>query len=157
MVPKLLHPQDQTSLIIELDEHGEGGSATEFVDAETKENWIGWLEWRPARNRLCILPANITTLPGEPSARPVFSSQLFKTKDLFMTADLPQVGAPDSELKTSPIFDQDDEISLDLEVEAGACYFNDVAYRIGEYVLSGSEILRCEGRGVWMREGEVQP
>ena len=74
-----------------------------------------------------------------------------------MTAHLPQVGAPDPELKTSPIFDQDDEISLDLELEAGVCYFNDVTYRIGEYVLSGAEVLRCEGRGVWMREGEVQP
>jgi hypothetical protein len=74
-----------------------------------------------------------------------------------MTAHLPQVGAPDPELKTSPIFDQDDEISLDLELEAGVCYFNDAAYRIGEYVLSGGEVLRCEGRGVWMREGEGQP
>jgi hypothetical protein len=74
-----------------------------------------------------------------------------------MTAHLPQVGAPDPELKTSPIFDQDDEISLDLELEAGVCYFNDAAYRLGEYVLSGNEVLRCEGRGVWMREGEAQP
>ena len=74
-----------------------------------------------------------------------------------MTAHLPQVGAPDPELKTSPIFDQDEEISLDLELEVGVCYFNDAAYRIGEYVLSGGEVLRCEGRGVWMREGEGQP
>ena len=74
-----------------------------------------------------------------------------------MTAGLPQVGAPDPELKTSPIFDQDDEISLDLELEAACCYFNDVAYPIGNYVMSGSEVLRCEGRGVWIREGEAQP
>jgi hypothetical protein len=74
-----------------------------------------------------------------------------------MTAHLPQVGAPDPELKTSPIFDQDDEISLDLELEAGVCHFNGVAYRIGEYVMSGGEVLRCEGRGVWMREGEARP
>jgi hypothetical protein len=74
-----------------------------------------------------------------------------------MIANLPQVGAPDPELKTSPIFDQDDEISLDLELEASVCYFNDVAYPIGEYVISGSEVLRCEGRGVWVREGETQP
>jgi len=74
-----------------------------------------------------------------------------------MTAHLPQVGAADPELKTSPIFDQDDEISLDLELEAGVCYFNDTVYRIGEYVLSGGEVLRCERRGVWMREGEAQP
>lgn len=74
-----------------------------------------------------------------------------------MAAHLPQVGAPDPELKTSPIFDQDDEISLDLELEAGVCHFNGVAYRIGEYVMSGGEVLRCEGRGVWMREGEARP
>jgi hypothetical protein len=37
---ELLHPQDETSLIIELDdlinEYGEGTSATEFVNAEPK-------------------------------------------------------------------------------------------------------------------------
>lgn len=71
-----------------------------------------------------------------------------------MTAHLPQVGAPDPELNTSPIIDEYDEISLDLELETGACYFNNVSYRIGQYVLSGSELLHCEGRGVWVRRGE---
>ena len=71
-----------------------------------------------------------------------------------MTAHLHQVGAPDPELKTSPIFDEYDEISLDLELEVGACYFNDVSYPIGQYVLSGSELLQCEGRGTWTRRGE---
>ena len=37
---ELLHPQDQTSLIIELDdlikEYGEGASATGFVDAQAR-------------------------------------------------------------------------------------------------------------------------
>ncbi len=74
-----------------------------------------------------------------------------------MTARPPQVGAPDPERKTSPIFDEDDEISLDLELEAPVCYFNDVSYPIGKYVLSGNEVLRCEGRGVWIREGEAKP
>ena len=74
-----------------------------------------------------------------------------------MTAQLPQVGAPDPEHKTSPIIDEDEEISLDMELESGVCYFNDQAYRIGQYVLSGSELLRCEGRGVWVREGEMRP
>lgn len=74
-----------------------------------------------------------------------------------MSAQLPQVGAPDPEHKTSPIFDEYDEISLDLELEAGACYFNDVSYPIGQYVLSGSDLLHCEGRGVWMRRGEKRP
>lgn len=74
-----------------------------------------------------------------------------------MTNHPTQVGAPDSELETSPIFDEYEDISFDLELEAGACYFNDVAYPIGQYVLSGSELLHCEDRGVWVRKGEMRP
>lgn len=74
-----------------------------------------------------------------------------------MARDMPQVGAPDPERKNSPIFDEDEELSLDAELEAGCCYFNDVAYPIGTYVLSGHEVLRCEGRGVWIRAGEIEP
>jgi len=67
----------------------------------------------------------------------------------------PRVGAPDPELRNSPIFDDTDadELSLDLELEAGVCYFNSLSYVIGSYVCSGDELLRCEGRGVWIREG----
>jgi hypothetical protein len=74
-----------------------------------------------------------------------------------MTDKLAQVGAPDPELKTSPIFDEYEDISLDLELEAGACYFSNVAYPIGQYVLSGSDLLHCEERGVWVRKGELRP
>ena len=74
-----------------------------------------------------------------------------------MTDHVTQVGAPDPELKNSPIFDEQEEISLDLELEAGACYFNNVAYPIGQFVLSGSELLHCEERGVWVRRGEMRP
>lgn len=74
-----------------------------------------------------------------------------------MADHVPQVGAPDPELNTSPIFDEDEEVSLDLELEVGACYFNNVAYPIGQYLLSGNELLRCEGRGVWVRAGEMRP
>jgi hypothetical protein len=68
----------------------------------------------------------------------------------------PHVGAPDPELKNSPIFDDGDEdlLSLDLELETGACYFNNVSYPIGQYVYSGNELLHCEGRGVWVRKDE---
>ena len=72
-----------------------------------------------------------------------------------MKEDIPQVGAPDPEHKTSPIIDEDEELSLDLELETGVCYFNDAAYPVGEYVRSGHELLRCEGRGVWVRKGEM--
>ena len=75
-----------------------------------------------------------------------------------MKKNLPQVGAPDPELKTSPIFDEyDEEAPAEFDVETAVCYFNGDTYPIGEYVLSGSELLRCERRGVWVREGEMRP
>lgn len=76
-----------------------------------------------------------------------------------MKRDTPQVGAPDPEHRTSPIFDEEDteELSLDLELEAGVCYFNDTSYPIGGYVRSGNELLKCEERGVWVRKGELPP
>jgi hypothetical protein len=74
-----------------------------------------------------------------------------------MTTKIPQVGAPDPELKCSPIFDEEEEdISLDRELEAPMCYFNNVEFPIGQYVRSGSELLHCEGRGVWVRTGEIR-
>jgi len=59
------------------------------------------------------------------------------------------------ESKNSPIFDEadDDYLSLDWELESGACYFNGKSYAIGQYVCSGDELLRCEEKGVWVREG----
>lgn len=66
-----------------------------------------------------------------------------------------QVGAPDPERRTSAIFDEDEERSLDLGQEAAVCYFNDLAYQEGEVVRSGSELLRCEEGGVWVRRGEA--
>lgn len=74
-----------------------------------------------------------------------------------MTDHVTQVGAPDPELNTSPIFDEYEEVSLDLEIEAGACYFNNVVYPMGQYLRSGSELLHCEERGVWVRKGEMRP
>jgi hypothetical protein len=65
-----------------------------------------------------------------------------------------QVGTPDPELRTSPILDENEEnlLSLDTELESAACYFNDVAYAIGQYVRSGTELLHCEERGIWVRK-----
>jgi len=70
-----------------------------------------------------------------------------------MKPHVPQVGAPDPEKQTSPVIDEDDEAesSLDLERETPACYFNSQSFPIGSYVLSGSELLHCEERGVWVR------
>ncbi|MCX7893297.1 MAG: hypothetical protein N2544_13140 [Burkholderiales bacterium] len=77
-----------------------------------------------------------------------------------MTAKVPQVGAPDPALDTSPIVDEAeeyDELAPDVDFEAGACYFNGVRYAFGEFVLSGSELLRAEKPGVWVRAGEMRP
>jgi Protein of unknown function (DUF1496) len=73
---------------------------------------------------------------------------------------LPQVGAPDPELKNSPILDEselDEEApSRDLELEEGVCYFNGQTYSIGTYVLSGGELLQCTEGGVWTPKGEKE-
>jgi hypothetical protein len=69
----------------------------------------------------------------------------------------PQVGAPDPERETSPIVGEDDEVEVEPNTIAGSCRFNGVPYAIGSYVLSGSEVLRCEAPGVWVREGERRP
>ncbi len=45
--------------------------------------------------------------------------------------------------------------SIDLELESGVCYFNNVAYPMGHFVCSGDEILKCCERGVWVRMGSV--
>ena len=74
-----------------------------------------------------------------------------------MSTHVTEVGAPDPELRTSPIFDEFEELSLDQEIESGACYFNNTAYPVGQYLLSGSELLHCEQRGVWVRKGEMRP
>lgn len=78
-----------------------------------------------------------------------------------MKRELPQVGAPDPELNTSPIIDESEydeaAASPDLEFEAPVCYFNGEAFPIGAYVQSGAELLQCTGRGVWTRTGEKRP
>ena len=68
-----------------------------------------------------------------------------------------RVGAPDPELETSPIVGDEDDVEVEPNVPGGACYFNGVAYRIGESVLRGDELLHCEAPGVWVREGELRP
>ncbi|WP_455235091.1 hypothetical protein [Thiogranum longum] len=75
------------------------------------------------------------------------------------SSDAPKVGAPDPELRNSPIFDESSAefLSLDLELETGACYFNGEAYPVGQYVCSGDELLHCEERGVWVRKGVCKP
>jgi hypothetical protein len=101
------------------------------------------------------------TLVNLPGSRPVYAGGGcdLNAKEKPMKTHTPQVGAPDPERKTSPIFDEDEaeEPSLDIELETGVCYFNDAPYPIGQYVRSGNELLHCEERGVWVRKGELRP
>ncbi|MDH3281802.1 MAG: hypothetical protein OEQ18_11845 [Gammaproteobacteria bacterium] len=69
----------------------------------------------------------------------------------------PDVGAPDPELKNSPILDWEDAEFAVPETESGVCHFNGVSYTVGEYVSSGNELLRCEERGFWIRQGPRTP
>jgi hypothetical protein len=83
------------------------------------------------------------------------------TKETPVKETLPQVGAPDPELKNSPIVDHseyDDRDGLfDVETESGACYFNGADFAIGDSVRSGSDVLECAPRGVWVRKGVKRP
>ena len=70
------------------------------------------------------------------------------------------VGAPDPELKTSPILDEGDEdydvLAQEVEDLPG-CYFNDVSYADGSYVCSGtSNLLHCS-KGIWVIQGTCDP
>ncbi len=67
-----------------------------------------------------------------------------------------QVGAPDPERETSPIIDDDAKEDIEPEGPGGYCVFNGTTFQVGAYVLSGSELLRCEPPGVWVREGELR-
>lgn len=58
-----------------------------------------------------------------------------------MNEPLLQVGAPDPELRNSPIIDESE-------------YDEQAASPIGAYVQSGAELLQCTGRGVWTRKSE---
>jgi hypothetical protein len=69
----------------------------------------------------------------------------------------PQVGAPDTNLETSPIVGEDDGLEVEPNVPGGRCLFNGVSYAVGDFVVSGSELLRCESPGMWVREGEWRP
>jgi hypothetical protein len=72
------------------------------------------------------------------------------------TSGVTEVGAPDPELKNSPVVDteiEEGEFSA-IEQDVEVCYFNGVRFASGDYVRSGDELLRCEN-GVWVRSGTL--
>jgi len=70
--------------------------------------------------------------------------------------DVADVGAPDPELKNSPVLDSEIEEGefFGADRETQVCYFNGIRYPAGDYICSGDELLRCEN-GVWVRAGSV--
>lgn len=73
---------------------------------------------------------------------------------------IPEVGLPDPERDTSPIceeVDEFDDTGLEGGAHGGVCHFNGRVFTVGDYVRSGNELLHCEGRGVWIRSGELRP
>jgi hypothetical protein len=77
--------------------------------------------------------------------------------DTSRSSSHPQVGAPDPNLETSPIVGDDEQVEVEPNVPQGRCAFNGVSYAVGDFVVSGSELLHCESPGVWVREGELRP
>ncbi len=75
------------------------------------------------------------------------------------TSHPPQVGAPDPELRNSPIADEEsddfDVLKQELPGEP-CCYFNNTSYPHGSYVCSGETLLRCD-YGIWVRQGGCDP
>jgi hypothetical protein len=72
---------------------------------------------------------------------------------------IPQVGAQDPELRNSPVADEEDEDTDVVRQQVPGepvCYFNGTEYRDGEFVLSGSQLLKCS-YGVWVDEGSGDP
>lgn len=69
------------------------------------------------------------------------------------------VGAPDPELNTSPIAEENDEESEVLRQEMPGepvCYFNDQSFATGSYIKSGTTLLKCV-YGIWEQAGPADP
>ncbi|HET7596811.1 MAG TPA: hypothetical protein VFK15_07755, partial [Burkholderiales bacterium] len=71
---------------------------------------------------------------------------------------LPRVGAPDPELKNSPIVDEsrlcEQPAPTEFGLQEGVCYFKGGSYPIGACVQSGSEALQRTEGGIWAYKGE---
>ena len=69
------------------------------------------------------------------------------------------VGAPDPELNTSPIAEENDDETVALRQEVpgeSVCYFNDQSFPTGAYVKSGTSVLKCV-YGIWEPAGPADP
>ncbi len=70
---------------------------------------------------------------------------------------LPQVGAQDPELENSPIaLEEDEDTDVVRQQVPGepVCFFNGQRFGHGEFVASGSQVLKCS-YGVWIESGST--
>jgi hypothetical protein len=70
---------------------------------------------------------------------------------------IPQVGAQDPELENSPIAveeDEDTDVVRQQVPGEPVCYFNGTSYNDGQFVASGSQVLKCS-YGVWIEFGST--
>jgi hypothetical protein len=70
---------------------------------------------------------------------------------------IPQVGAQDPELPNSPIAEEEDEDSDVMRQQLPGepvCLFNGATYEHGDYVASGSRLLKCS-YGIWVESGST--
>ena len=71
---------------------------------------------------------------------------------------IPQVGAQDPELENSPIADEEDEDTDVVRQQVPGepvCFFNGTSFKHGEFVASGSQVLKCS-YGVWIDSGSTE-
>ena len=69
------------------------------------------------------------------------------------------VGAPDPELNTSPIAEENDAEAEVLRLEVPGepvCFFNNQSFPIGAHIKSGGSLLRCD-YGIWVQAGSADP
>lgn len=70
------------------------------------------------------------------------------------------VGAPDPELKNSPIleeYDEDAPLMVQEFDELPVCWFNGESYDSGAVIRSGDGSLLCCEKGVWIRMDDPEP
>ncbi len=73
--------------------------------------------------------------------------------------NLKQVGAPDPELKNSPVIMEIDEEREYMKQEIPGepvCYFNNESYGNGSLICSSNILLRCD-HGIWIQSGTCDP
>jgi hypothetical protein len=69
------------------------------------------------------------------------------------------IGAPDPELNTSPIAEDNNEETEVLRQEVPGepvCYFNDRKFENDDFVKSGSSVYKCN-YGIWIPAGPADP